>query len=358
MNAQSITNLAYESINEKYSKAKYGDFDVIMDITNGYINASKLCIDGGKHMKAWLRNDNNKELIKSFEEIIKGSAQICADLMIVINTGINELRGTYVHLLLIPHIASWVSPLFAYKVSKIVNEFLVREKDDEIRRLTGDNLDLKKMFQDAEMRRNEENKQRDEENKKRDEENKLMLQKMIHQNQEMKEQNEKTHQKLDDTQKTLEVTHAKLDKSDNANEELQNTLEVVVTQLENVADEIVKPSKRVDVHEQFVVMKLNDDKSEHSFKVFCSQNKNAVRAKNLVLREHPDATVFLEITPSPNSKNFLHNLKDAYGTGKDVKIKIYYNYITLVNGTSDNDICDMVSTVVENAKKIVTASSI
>ena len=71
MNAQSITNLAYETINEKYSRAKYGDFDVIMDITNGYINATKLCADGGKQMKAWLRNDCNKELIKYFQECHK-----------------------------------------------------------------------------------------------------------------------------------------------------------------------------------------------------------------------------------------------------------------------------------------------
>ena len=75
-NNLNITNLAYEKINDKYSKAKYGDFDVIMDVTNGYINATKLCTDGGKKMCNWLRNDNSKELIKYFGE--ENKKRVCA----------------------------------------------------------------------------------------------------------------------------------------------------------------------------------------------------------------------------------------------------------------------------------------
>jgi hypothetical protein len=48
-------------------------------------------------------------------------------------TGLNELRGTYAHPLLVPHIASWISPEFAFKVSRIVNDHLVREYREQIR---------------------------------------------------------------------------------------------------------------------------------------------------------------------------------------------------------------------------------
>ena len=220
---------------------------------------------------------------------------------------------------------------------------MIREKDNEIRRLTGDNIELKKMLDEAKQDR---------------EENKKMLQKMIDQNEKTHDKLNNAHQKLDDTQKTLDVTNKKLDKADYANEELQNTLEVVVTRLEIVADEIVKPSKRIEVHEQFVIMKLNDNNSEHSFKAFCSQNRGIGQAKNRILREHPNATVFLEITPSPNSKNFLHNLKDLYGDkDKDPKLKIHYNYITLLNDTIEQDLYDMVNTVIEDAKNLASAHS-
>ena len=225
---------------------------------------------------------------------------------------------------------------------------MVREKEYEIIRLTGDNIDLKKMFAESEKRRELDN-----------EENKKMLQKMIDQNEKTHDKLNTAHQKLDYTQKTLEVTHAKLDKADNANEELQNTLDVVVTRLEIVAEEIVKPSKRLELHEQFVVMKLNDPKSDYSFKVFCSQNRNVAKAKNNILKQHRDATVFLEITPSPNSKNFLHNLKDLYGIdSNNVKLNIHYNYISLINGTLENELCDMVNNVVEDAKNLGTVPSI
>jgi hypothetical protein len=133
MNAHSITNLAYESINEKYSRAKYGDFDVIMDMSNGYINATKLCANGGKQMKAWLRNNCNKELIKYFESE-SSDTNSCRQTYEVRNgTNSNNINGTYVHQHLIPHIAAWVSPIFAYNISIILHEWKLLSPENEFR---------------------------------------------------------------------------------------------------------------------------------------------------------------------------------------------------------------------------------
>jgi hypothetical protein len=58
----------------------------------------------------------------------------CKDNILIIPTDLsNELRGTYAHPDLVPHIASWASAEFALKVSKIVNAHLVREYQDSIR---------------------------------------------------------------------------------------------------------------------------------------------------------------------------------------------------------------------------------
>jgi len=40
----------------------------------------------------------------------------------------SKLRETYVHPLLIPHIASWANEEFAVKVSKIINKYFVSEE--------------------------------------------------------------------------------------------------------------------------------------------------------------------------------------------------------------------------------------
>jgi hypothetical protein len=124
------TSLEFETINEKYSTAKYGDFNVLIDMTNGYINATKLCKNGGKQFCHWLENKGSKELIKEFENV-ENSSKI---VIYQVRNGIkfNNINGTYVHPDLIPHIASWISSKFACKVSKIINEWKQSSPENEV----------------------------------------------------------------------------------------------------------------------------------------------------------------------------------------------------------------------------------
>ena len=340
-NDELIKKLAFEPIDGKYSKALYGDFTVTMDMTNGYINATKLCADGGKQMKNWIRNDGNKELIKYFEENRSNTEPV-----LITDNSYGITRGTYVHSDLIPHIASWVSPAFAYKVSKIVNNFLIREKEAEIERLTGAKTRLELMLEE-EKRDRQAYQERTE--------------KML---QDMKDQNEKTHVKLDNVNHKLdkadndieelqivvsEVNH-KLDKADNDIEELQITLDEVNTRIEIVMDEVVNPENKVELREGFGIMKLNEPNSKYGFKAYCAQNKNLKTSRKNIQKKFPNATLFLEIKPNPNSKNVLHKLKELYGTGKKSQIKVYFNFITILDGVSEDKLSTMVNNVVDNAK--------
>ena len=314
-----ITKLAYENIDDTYSKARYGEFEVIINMKTGYINATKLCADGGKRFDHWLENKNSKELIKECQ-----LPEFRESTMLVKGGQIPIITGTYVHPDLIPHIASWVSPKFAIKVSKIVNDFLIREREEEIRRLTGEKSELVKMLEESELRRKEDHK-----------ESLKMLE-------DMKKQNEKTDQKLDDA-------HKKLDKADNDIEDLQCKVEIVSERLDIVIDEVVPPCPVVELREEIGIWKLNDKSSKFTHKVFCRQIKTAHIARSRLLKEFPNATLFREINPSQNSKNFLHNLKDMYGTpGKNQKLKIYHNSI-IMNGSND-DLNSMIDNVLDKAK--------
>jgi len=55
-------------------------------------------------------------------------------LLIVINSGNTDtlIRGTYAHPDLVPHIASWVSPKFAIKVSGIINKWRALSHENEM----------------------------------------------------------------------------------------------------------------------------------------------------------------------------------------------------------------------------------
>ena len=348
-----VTKLAYEPINEKYSKAKYLGIECIMDMTNGYINATKFCASAGdgKRFDNYLRLDRCKELIKCLKDDL---LLINEEMKITVTGGQNgDLRGTYVHPDLLLDLSSWLSPSAYYKASQIVKNFLVREREDQIRLLTNDKCRLEKMFEESERRRQESEKRAE----------KMLM--------EMKQQNEMTHSKLDitqdtliETKNTLEETKNTLDETKNTLDETKNTLEETKNTLEDTKDtldrvearvdvlvqEVVPPAKQVSLHEQFGILKLNDPTKKRQYKVYCAQKRCVEKAKDSIKKEYPNATLLIEISPSPNSKNFLHKLKDLYGRGKQSKIETNYNYINLKEGVSENQFIQYVNQVVENAK--------
>jgi hypothetical protein len=146
MNNMKLTKIAYETIYTSkdgitYSWGKYGDFKVIIN-NYGYINATHLCgltttkNGNKKEFRTWMQTTQSKEMI----EKLSSSVRILTDEIIIQPTNLpNEIRGTYVHPKLIPHIASWASVEFAFKVSDIINNYFIvkaiKEKDTVIESL-------------------------------------------------------------------------------------------------------------------------------------------------------------------------------------------------------------------------------
>jgi hypothetical protein len=63
-----ISDICFEQIQGNYWFGQYGEFKVLMMKDSGYINATKLCKDGGKLFKNWLANDTSKRLIKALDD--------------------------------------------------------------------------------------------------------------------------------------------------------------------------------------------------------------------------------------------------------------------------------------------------
>ena len=330
-NNLNITNLAYEKINDRYSMATYLGLKCIMDMTTGYINATKFCSstsDESKRFDSYSRSERYKKLFGYMES----SPQYCGELSIHITAGTYDLRGTYLHPDLLLDLSSWISPSAYIKASRIVNNFLVKEKEDEIRKtkiLLGEKdckiEELKIMFQQSEKRREEERNERVNAEKRAEQ----MLLKMTL-------QNEKTHIKLD-------KTHTKLDKT-------KDILKRVETRVEKIVEEVVPPTKQTSLHEQFGIMKLNDSSGKREYKAYCCQKRAVNKAKASIIKSYPKAVIFKEVSPNANAKNFLHQLKEQYGSGKKSKIKVSYNFINLKDGVTEEELNNMVNEVVDNAK--------
>ena len=406
-----FTKLAYELINDKFSKAKYMGIECIMDIKTGFINATKFCTltsYGKKNFKHYLSNTRYKNL---FNYMSSAAGYPAAEITKKYEGGNPELRGTYVHPDLLLDLASWISPAAYIRASGIVKNFLLREKEEENRILTGANIDLKKMFAEESKRREEAEKRTE-----------LMLLKMTLQNEQTHYKLEQTHIKLDDTNNKLEQTHIKLDntektledtnikldntektledtnnileqthnkledtnnileqthnKLDDANNILEKThikldktyttLKRVEARVELLVDEVVPPAKKVSLHEQFGIMKLNgrgsassfegDPEGKRHYKVYCTQKRCVVSARNSILKAYPNAVLIKEVSPNANAKNFLHKLKEKYGSqggrlkSNKNKISISYNYVNLEDGVTEDELKAMIDDVVNNAK--------
>ncbi|AAR83563.1 CNPV217 N1R/p28-like protein [Canarypox virus] len=196
-NTMDFSDIFTREIDERFCYIQYDKFDLIMIKENNYINATKLCQLGNKKLRNWLKLDTSKELIMQLESVnrvlkinitesymndenyypLKAIINVCNE-----DTTDNtyEVSGAYVHPDLIPHIAFWISPLFAVKVSRIINcymlkqyEFQLKEKKDineELlhvlhtinRKYDKDTIELKERYYEQRKELREYNKQNNE----------------------------------------------------------------------------------------------------------------------------------------------------------------------------------------------------
>ena len=110
-----------EQINDDYYWGEFGGFRVIIREKDGYINGTKMVKEAGKLFKNWNQNKQTKELIR---EVSRLSGIAVDELTDSITRGVpNELKGTYLHPLLVTHLAWWCSPSFGAAAATWIEEW-------------------------------------------------------------------------------------------------------------------------------------------------------------------------------------------------------------------------------------------
>src|SRR5436190_13926147 len=61
------SDICYEQINGDYWYATYLGTKIVILMSNGYINATKLCTDGGKQFKHWLPCKHSQEVLAYYK---------------------------------------------------------------------------------------------------------------------------------------------------------------------------------------------------------------------------------------------------------------------------------------------------
>ena len=276
--------ITFQSVDNEYEWGTYFDLNVLIMSRNGYMNATKLCQDGGKRFDNWLRNQGSKDLINEFESaaINVGDGR---SLTILITGGNNpEYRGTYADPDLITHIASWVSAKLALKVSKIVNEYIKRDQRKIIDKQATENMSLNEMIHEMreEFRRSS-------------------------------KQNAELIDKLSKLSLDNQITHKKLDIA-------QDTLNIVVE------DRVIIPNDK-GMTNTVIIYEYESNK----FRIFRLQKRSVKTVVKRYLLENPNAVKFAEIDYNPNSINYFIRFKEQLRGN----IKWYYNRFELLNITKD-----------------------
>ncbi|HSA76206.1 MAG TPA: KilA-N domain-containing protein [Nitrosarchaeum sp.] len=283
----SLTEIIFEYVSDEkeYARGKYGDFEVIMN-KDGYVNATKLCSSEEKRFKKWLENKSSKELINEVEKNLMARKRAINIIKIGGKIG-TQISGTYVHPLLIPHIASWISPKFAVKVSQIVNEYIineaVKEKKEKIRKQKGKIMNLEEQV--ALLVVNSE--------------------KVIAQNDKLLTKNKKMSKKIDNLT--------------NQNDELLEKNDVMIDKLDDVCnDRVVRPKSKGDVHSLIIVKTTENKLMYHAIRRL---RKDADNAVSRYMSAHEDSEVVLHINYTPNAINLFSRVKDRLSEEKKIKYK-------------------------------------
>ncbi|AYP74069.1 p28-like protein [Fowlpox virus] len=107
------------NINTKFILLKLYDVEVIIMISNGYVNITKLCRYENKQFKDWKDLEASKKLLESIESIKENTK-------LIINVGYKNremIKGEYISPELLQYATYWISPYIAIQVSIIMRHY-------------------------------------------------------------------------------------------------------------------------------------------------------------------------------------------------------------------------------------------
>ena len=299
---EDIRNISIKPIDKAgyFGMGNYGEFKVYLMLKTdkdrgykaGYINATKLCQNAGKQLGHWVRNDDSKKMIETFFSAFQIRK---AELIIKINTGskhLTQLRGTYVHPDLIPHIASWASPEFAIKVSKIVNKYIIDQAIEDKNRL------LKKK-QDKIDRMS------------------AKIDKLLDNNKELLTNNKELLLKNDEQSLKLKKMNTRMKRLLKKNDQIHEEVQDINGKLTTAVHARVVSTGKLKDNNMLIIIKNNDDPEEYDedekiYEYYCMRILKSTYCTQIAQhkKRHPDMKILLEINYSPNSINLFKRIKD------------------------------------------------
>lgn len=133
-------NTIVTPINDEYEYIQYNDkLRIIHSISDDMYQMQSIInsCQSNKPARHWFQNQSSKELL----EYINGSGGIPPDQKLYENRPNlpNELKGIYIHRLLVNHVAIWCSPSYSFDIMKLLDNYFNQQRNqlkEQIENLT------------------------------------------------------------------------------------------------------------------------------------------------------------------------------------------------------------------------------
>ena len=122
------TILKYKKITDNYYKINYLGLHCVMNISNGYINASKFYPEKSKRITTYIERLRYKIFTRYY---ISNITEYSKNLLIEVRDVVKKASGTYLHPILFLDLAIWISPTIYQKAIRIVSDAFLKEIDVE-----------------------------------------------------------------------------------------------------------------------------------------------------------------------------------------------------------------------------------
>ena len=308
-NKKGLINNAFQYINDEYCLVEYGTSKkrlLVVRTSDKKVNISQLCIDAGKQLKHWKEIDKSKEYIAQVMK--KLHMTNVSELMDEVRKcGSNPIiRGVYAHELLVPNITQWCSAEFAVEVSIVMNNYMVKVYDD----------DVKERFAEKDDTICELNKE---------------MKKLTRQ---MKKQTK---------QNALLLNYARNTTTQNDLLHMDNIeLKDMIGDISN--DKVVKLNNSQD-NEIFVVIRNNDKKPKYGYYVIRTTKRRMPLAISNHKEKHKYARKILTID-NPNVINLWKRVGKTYGSSSSKpKLSICGNNFNLMKGCTEHKMLELINKV-------------
>ena len=143
---QNCTSLFCIENREEFRIGTYNEVSILYRVHDGFVNATKLCNDGGRDFRTFKKGQRWRKIIEYWTQ--QEQNERCANLLTASNYELkgkyDKSRGQYIHPDLIHFVAEWVSIEYAFKVKHIMdlinekNQLLNRNLNDTISELTSE----------------------------------------------------------------------------------------------------------------------------------------------------------------------------------------------------------------------------